>query len=179
MASAFGHALAAIGIGRTFTLPVKSPTFWILGIACSILPDADVIGFQYGIPYESFWGHRGFSHSILFAFLLGTLLSFLFFYNKSLKQQCLIALYLFLCTLSHGILDGLTNGGLGVAFFSPFDNARYFFPFRPIQVSPIGISNFFSSWGLAVIVSELCWIACPFLIWISIQNAMKFFRNAG
>ena len=27
-------------------------------------------------------------------------------------------------------------GGLGVAFFSPFSNARYFLPWRPIRVAP-------------------------------------------
>jgi hypothetical protein len=31
-------------------------------------------------------------------------------------------------TASHGMLDAMTDGGLGVAFFAPFDNARYFFP---------------------------------------------------
>jgi len=37
----------------------------------------------------------------------------------------------------------MTNGGLGIAFFSPFDPARYFLPWRPILVSPIGASVFF------------------------------------
>jgi inner membrane protein len=49
---------------------------------------------------------------------------------------------------SHGILDAMTDGGLGVAFFSPFDDTRCFFPFRPIKVSPIGLSFF--SCGLDV-----------------------------
>lgn len=45
----------------------------IIGILFSILPDVDVIAFQFGIPYESDWGHRGFSHSILFSFSLSVL----------------------------------------------------------------------------------------------------------
>jgi inner membrane protein len=52
--------------------------------------------------------------------------------------------YLFLATASHGVLDAMTDGGLGVAFFSPFDNRRYFLPWRPIVVSPISIARFFS-----------------------------------
>jgi inner membrane protein len=68
---------------------------------------------------------------------------------------------LFLSTLSHGILDALTSGGLGVAFFAPFDNSRYFFPWRPIRVSPISVSGFFSSRGLQVLRSELQWIWLP------------------
>lgn len=35
----------------------------------------------------------------------------------------------------------LTDGGLGVAFFSPFDNKRYFLPWRPIRVSPISVTH--------------------------------------
>jgi inner membrane protein len=55
----------------------------------------------------------------------------------------------------------MTNGGLGVAFFSPFDNTRYFFPWRPILVSPISLARFFGGRGVAVIQSELIWIWIP------------------
>ena len=72
----------------------------------------------------------------------------------------LLLLYFFLATVSHGLLDALTNGGLGVAFFSPFDTTRYFFPFRPIQVSPIG-AHFFSARGISVVQSELLWVWLP------------------
>jgi len=141
MASIFGHALAAYTLGKGFPKNSSSPKFWILGIACAILPDADVISFAFGIPYESFWGHRGFSHSIIFAILLGFLITFLF-YNKELISKT------------------------GVLLISPFDNTRYFFPWRPIQVSPIGASKFFSMWGIKVLLSELIWIGIPSSIYI-------------
>jgi inner membrane protein len=70
--------------------------------------------------------------------------------------------YFFLITISHGCLDALTDGGLGVAFFAPLDQTRYFFPWRPIEVSPIGL-DFFSARGLTVIESELLWIWIPAL----------------
>jgi inner membrane protein len=70
-------------------------------------------------------------------------------------------LYFFLCTASHGVLDALTDGGLGVAFFSPFDTTRYFFSVRPVLVSPIGISQFFSPYGIRVLASEVMWIWLP------------------
>ena len=66
-------------------------------------------------------------------------------------------------TASHGFLDAFTNGGLGVAFFSPFDPTRYFFPWTPIEVSPIGAVRFFSQRGLLVIISELRWVWLPSL----------------
>jgi len=69
--------------------------------------------------------------------------------------------HFFLVTASHGMLDAMTDGGLGVAFFAPFDNSRYFFPWRPVQVSPIGIAPFFSRYGLDVLVSEVVWIWMP------------------
>ena len=72
--------------------------------------------------------------------------------------------YYFLTTISHGLLDALTNGGNGIAFFAPFSAERYFFPWKLIQVSPLGIRNFFSEWGLEVLQSELYFIAIPSLI---------------
>ena len=70
-------------------------------------------------------------------------------------------LYFFFCTASHGVLDAMTNGGLGVAFFSPFDTTRYFFPVRPVLVSPIGVSEFFSAYGVRILASEAIWIWLP------------------
>jgi inner membrane protein len=69
--------------------------------------------------------------------------------------------YFLVATASHGLLDAMTDGGLGVAFFSPFDNHRYFLPWRPIHVSPIGVGRFFSERGLAVLQTELLWIWLP------------------
>ncbi len=69
--------------------------------------------------------------------------------------------YFFLATASHGLLDAMTDGGLGVAFFAPFENRRYFLLWRPIHVSPIGIGRFFSERGVAVVESELLWIWLP------------------
>ena len=63
--------------------------------------------------------------------------------------------------LAHGVLDALTDGGLGVALLATIKDTRYFFPFRPIRVSPIGIRQFFSPRGAEVIGSELTWVWLP------------------
>ena len=65
-----------------------------------------------------------------------------------------------LVTASHGLLDAFTNGGKGVGFFLPFDTKRYFFPWRPIRVSPIGY-HFFSKEGLETVWSEVLWVWLP------------------
>ena len=75
---------------------------------------------------------------------------------------------LFVVTASHGLLDALTNGGLGVAFFSPFDDTRYFLPYRPVEVSPLGIGAFFTPRALPLLWTEFVWIAVPVLLLASI-----------
>jgi inner membrane protein len=162
MASVFSHAVAAVGIGACFYRPGTPKRVWVAGALCSVIPDLDVIGFRFGIRYGDFWGHRGFTHSILFAALLATLVVLAAF-RQGIPGLGRFALwtYFFLATASHGLLDAMTDGGLGVAFFSPFNNTRYFLPWTPIRVSPIGISRFFSHRGLEVLQSELLWIWLP------------------
>lgn len=174
MASIFGHVLASVTIGNGFNSIKKNFKFWFLGGLCSFIPDADVIGFSFNIPYGSFWGHRGFTHSFVFAILFGTLISFLFYRKDFFTKKGIVYFIFFsLATASHSILDAMTTGGLGVTFFSPFDNSRYFFPFRPIKVSPIGAGKFFSIWGLKVLLSEAIWIGIPSVVLILIFK----FRN--
>lgn len=161
MASILFHPLVPLTLGY---IASRSDVPWrliVIGMACSILPDFDVIGFKFYIEYQSAFGHRGFSHSILFAALLATL-GLLAAERLKLKPIA-TAIFLFFATLSHGLIDALTNGGLGVAFFGPFHNERYFFPWQVIEVSPIGIRNFLSERGLKVLASELIWIGLPCL----------------
>jgi inner membrane protein len=173
MASAFGHAFSALAVGSAFNKSIINWKFWVLGMVCSILPDADVIAFAYGVPYESVWGHRGFTHSFLFALILAVALAYLFYSRVGAKTRILLILYFFICTASHSVLDALTNGGLGVAFFFPFENSRYFFPWRPIQVSPIGVDSFFTERGVRVIMSELLWIGVPGTIVILLTKTIR------
>jgi inner membrane protein len=163
--SIISHAVASVAITSCFYGGSVPTRVWVAGAVCSMVPDLDVIGFRLGVGYGDFWGHRGFSHSLLFAALLaGVGLLLLFPNGASGMSRGYLFAYLFLATASHGFLDALTNGGLGVAFFSPLDNTRYFLPWTPIRVSPIGISTFFSARGLAVLRSELLWIWLPTVI---------------
>src|SRR5437763_14906295 len=70
MASIFSHAVTAVALGTTYSPPLSSSRFWTLSIACSILPDIDVVGHAFGVPYRSVWGHRGITHSFAFAIVL-------------------------------------------------------------------------------------------------------------
>ncbi|TGK15288.1 metal-dependent hydrolase [Leptospira stimsonii] len=140
------------------TIPVK---LLLVGIFFSILPDADVIAFKLGIPYEADLGHRGISHSILFAFSLSVFSCILLRWLQ-VKATVLVS-FLFLSILSHGVLDAMTNGGLGVGFLIPCSSERYFFDYRPIRVSPIGIKNFLTARGIDVLKSEWKTVWVPLL----------------
>jgi inner membrane protein len=143
---------------RKYQLPFSN---WFVAAICSIFPDVDVIGFQFGIRYGDLLGHRGLTHSILFSLVFSAVVTFIVHEKQNSSVYATFLLF-FLCTLSHGILDAFTDGGLGIAFFSPFSNTRYFFPWRPLEVSPIGISGFLSGPALSVLVSEIkfIWIPC-------------------
>lgn len=161
MPTPFSHAMVASSLAAWYR-PALPARVWLAGIACSALPDLDVIGFGYGVRYGDFLGHRGFTHSLVFAAGLALLGSALLpRAGLPARSRLSIFFYLFLATASHGVLDAMTNGGLGVAFFAPFDNTRYFLPWRPLRVAPIGVARFFSPWGWAVVKSELLWLWLP------------------
>lgn len=161
MASILFHPVVPLTLGYVASRADVPWRLIAIGMICAILPDFDVIGFKFHIDYHSTFGHRGFTHSALFAAIiaaLGILAA------PALKLRPLTtAIFIFVATLSHGLIDALTNGGLGVAFFAPFSNERYFFPWQVIEVSPIGIRNFLSERGLNVLNSELIWIGLPCL----------------
>jgi len=162
MPSAFTHAAAALAIGAWFYEPGVPAAVWVAGAACAVVPDLDAIGFWAGVPYDSFFGHRGVSHSLAFAALLAAAVGLALRrrYPTPMTRWSLL-LFLFLATASHGILDMFTNGGGGIALLAPFDNGRFFAPWRPILVAPISISRFFTARGLAVFLSELMWVWLP------------------
>lgn len=57
---------------------------WLLaaGVVAAMLPDADVLAFALHIPYADAFGHRGASHSLLFADVLAALAAVLAFFGS-------------------------------------------------------------------------------------------------
>lgn len=131
------------------------------GVVAAMLPDADVVAFAMHIPYADAFGHRGASHSLPFALLIAGLGACV---AKPLRSSPLQAMtWLFVCTASHPLLDAMTSGGLGVALAWPWNDARWFAPWRPIRVSPIGV-GFFSARGVERLLSELHWVWLPLFV---------------
>ena len=133
-----------------------------------------MLAFRFGIPYESQWGHRGWTHSIVFTIAFGFLIA-LFFKLLSPKNTLSYktGLWLMLSTLSHPLLDMMTNGGRGCALWWPFSTERIFFPFRPILVSPMSVGGFMGEWGARVLMSELVWIGVPALAVVLVARWVK------
>lgn len=158
----------ALLLGRSrLSLPVIAT-----GIVFSMFPDADVIGFRFGVDYADGWGHRGATHSLIFAAAAA-----LFTVALIRPQRYVLAgLFLFISMASHGLLDTLTNGGLGAALFWPLDETRHFAPLTPITVSPIGIADFISARGIKVLQSEVIWIWTPLTISVAMILSLKHWR---
>jgi inner membrane protein len=149
--------------------------FWVLTALCSILPDADVLNFAFGVRYGSLFGHRGFTHSIVFALSVGLIVGlFAFRGTRTGLSNTALIIHFTLATLSHPVLDMMTDGGSGVALFAPFSAERYFLPWRPIEVSPIGM-RFFSERGLEVLENEIVWVWLPAL---ALLLASRLYRKA-
>lgn len=132
----------------------------IAGAALTIVPDLDVAAFALDIPYEHVLGHRGLSHSIAFALIVSAAVTFMLRVEGHRRATFV---FLFVCLMSHALLDAMTNGGRGVAFFAPFHNERYFLPWTPIRVSPLG-AGFFSARGMATLKSEVAWVWGPCVV---------------
>jgi inner membrane protein len=159
MPTIMSHAVVGIALGSLASFPRRRPGFWMLSAALPMLPDLDVLGLPLGISFRSMWGHRGISHSLLATALVGAVTALLAHRHLRARPRPL-AVYFALITASHGMLDALTDGGPGVAFLAPFDDARHFFPWRPIPVSPLG-SSFFSAWGWHVFSAEVVLLWLP------------------
>ena|SRR5579859_2499467 len=172
MASLFTHALVGSALGQATQRDWRRDwRFWSLVVTCSVLPDIDSIGFHAGVPYGALWGHRSMTHSLLFAAIVAAALAIVF--RRTFSPAWKLGAILLVIIVSHDVLDAMTNGGLGVAFFSPFDTHRYFFPWRPIQVSPIGVSRFFTLRGLRVLGSEILWIWGPAIALLVVIKAVQ------
>jgi inner membrane protein len=163
------HAAVPLALGLGLGTRRIPRGLLIAGVAASMLPDADVILFRFGATYDDVWSHRGFSHSLGFAMLLGLVAALAF---RRVAPPLLAFAFVAAAAASHGLLDMLTNGGHGVALLWPLTDTRYFFEWRPIQVSPLAASRF-AARAAAVARTELLWIWAPLLLVALVLRAWR------
>ena len=163
--ASIGHVFVGVAAAR-FARAGQPTTGCAFGAAAvwpglSLLPDADVVGFRLGVHYADNRGHRGATHSFVFAGLAAlAVFALAGAVRLPARRTALIALAV---VASHPLFDTLTNGGLGCALFWPFSHQRFFAPWRPLPVAPIGPA-FLSPRGLRVAAFEAV-AFLPFLIY--------------
>lgn len=177
MPSVFSHAV----VGSTLVacgLREPPPRLVAIGAALAMLPDLDVLGLAIGWGLDHPLGHRGVSHSLAAAAVLATVAVVVARGREAEPPRAgpawWIWVVLFVATASHGVFDAMTNGGRGVAFLAPFSPERWHFAFRPIEVSPIGVREFFlTGRGLEVIANELLWLWLPSLALLAVVRGLR------
>ncbi|MCY1019523.1 metal-dependent hydrolase [Pyxidicoccus sp. MSG2] len=153
--ASIGHVAVGMALGRyeagSASMRRQAGAMALLSLL-ALLPDADVVGFKFGIAYAAPWGHRGASHSLVFAAGVSLVAMML---ARALRAPAVRwGALTFLAVASHGLLDSLTDGGLGAALLWPFSEGRYFAPVHPLPVSPIG-ARMLSARGMYVVGVEL------------------------
>jgi inner membrane protein len=146
MASAITHFV----VGAALALPARFDGVlprWAVPVTGGLIaaaPDLDTpLMFALDIPWGSLFAHRGFFHSPVFLALFCSLLAAI----VARRGWVPLAALWTACAISHPLLDMLTDGGSGVMLLFPISEARLFFPWRPIRVSPLGIARFFDRAG--------------------------------
>ena len=135
-----GSAIAGKKLG-------KKALLW--GAIANSIPDIDVITRFWMNDPDAIMAHRGFTHSILFAFLLSPLLSWLFVkYNSNKSMAFRDWMMIFLSgMLFHITIDTMTSYGTGL--FEPFSHAR-------ISFNNIFVADpFFTIWFLISFIALL------------------------
>ena len=170
MPTVFSHAIVALTLGKAAGVERRA-LVWGAGLA--MLPDADVLALPFDAGFGGLFGHRGLTHSLAFAGVAAALAA------AALRNAQLpggsgrrLFCYLFAAIALHGLFDAMTDGGSGIAFFAPFSSARYFLPWRPIEVSPLG-AGFFSTRGAEVILNEALWIGLPCAAALAVKYALS------
>ncbi len=136
----------------------------LVGMLCGVLPDADFISvWLHWDAYSGPYGHRGFTHSLGFALLLG-LVGALF---AARGARWSTAVYVSLCTASHPLLDGLFDRGICNAWLWPLDAMRQCLPWRPIPMRGVGLFGWARWWH------ELVWIGLPCLLLANFGLAVR------
>jgi|GEM_PF-336200 len=116
----------------------------------SLLPDLDILPLAFGVHDSGLSGHRGITHTWLFAAIVAAVAWFIF---RKGRNPSRVAVLTFITVASHGLLDASTTDSRGIHLLWPLVSERMVMPIRPIPVAPSGIE--FLSWrGIQVSLVE-------------------------
>jgi inner membrane protein len=112
MPSIITHAAVPLALWCAADRGRIPPRLLVAGVIAAMLPDADVLAFALHIPYADAFGHRGASHSLLFAGVLAALAAVLAFFGsrrpwsagvptKVGTYRATAAVFVFVCAAIH------------------------------------------------------------------------------
>jgi inner membrane protein len=169
MASAITHFVvgASLALPALRSKPIRRVlTGWAIPVSAGLLavtPDLDTyLARALGASRGSLLAHRGLFHSAAFLVLASALLAAFAAGRQPRSWMSLTCLWT-CCAMTHPLLDMLTDGGAGVMLLYPLTAHRYFFPWRPMHVSPLGIVQFFGRAGY-ILKSEAPFCAAALVI---------------
>jgi inner membrane protein len=120
MTTLYTHAAAGLGIAAVLAPSRMAWPYWCLAAILPVLPDLDTLSMTSS---HSVWGHRGWTHSLACAFVVGLSAAALsgWYFCRGFWR---LAVVFCLAAASHALLDMLTRGGSGVAIWWPFSDLR-------------------------------------------------------
>jgi inner membrane protein len=133
VASPWAHAIVGAAAGALYQAPRDRRRVIAVAAICAVVPDLDLIGWPLGVSTFTLFGHRGLSHSIAFAVVLGIVAAVALLPAAPRRDRVVAAAVLILATATHSVLDAMTTySPTGPAFWAPFSNQRYRFSWMPL-----------------------------------------------
>ncbi len=128
------HALVPIAAMVAIARAPISGRLMAAAVGAAMAPDLDGLMHPlFGVAVNSIYGHRGFSHSLFIAIMVGVVAAAL---HRHLKVRPLTAAVVVTSAMaSHGLLDMMTNSGRPVAYLWPLTSLRMFADWRPFPGS--------------------------------------------
>ena len=169
------HFAPAVALAVAVGLPTVGWRLMALGAVCAVAPDADFLLVMLRFDsYGGTYGHRGFTHSLGLALLVG-LIALLWpgAATRSWRGRGGVGLFLALCTASHPLLDGLLNAGICNAWLWPLDGARHCLPWRPIPMRTVAL------FGWERLGLEMVWMGVPLVLLANAGMAVRALWRKG
>jgi inner membrane protein len=170
MATDYSHAVVGLGLARLYTTKPMPWAYWGLAAILPIVPDLDVFSSS---AYGTWLGHRGFTHSLIFALAVGMIVSAAAFRYFQVRWWTLAVLF-FLMIASHGLLDALTRGGENIPIFWPL-GGRYG-NWGLIPVSDIALELPDPRYSRAI-RGELLWVCLPTGLLVGLVMAYRRWKR--
>ena len=169
MASLLTHAAVPLIAKGAVPVPGIDRRVTIAAVLLSCWPDLDYATLAFEVRPNEPFGHRGITHSLVVAAVLSLAVTVVGFRGLGLGSRTWwrVAAFLFFAAASHGLLDAVTSGDIGVALFAPLDNKRHFLPLKRIPCCPVGINEYLGYWGIMTIANEILYVILPLALAVS------------